>query len=157
MIVDPCQTRAADDVADADIVSGAEQGRWRIIAFTFPVLDFAVSATDANGSAAEYGFRAELSNYPAQAPHVRIWDHAANTPLPADKRPIMPLRYQNTFQQWGEDTVYRPWERKTGPHVNAAMFPQLAWHPRRRLSFIFEDLHALLNKHARSVRLRSSA
>ena len=36
----------------------------------------------------------------------------------------MPTPYQNTFQQWAEDTVYRPWERLTGPHGNnAALYP----------------------------------
>jgi hypothetical protein len=64
---------------------------------------------------------------------------------------------QTTFQQWDADTVYRPWDRMTGPHGNnASNFPHLAWHPERRLVFIFEDLHGILNSNARPQRIRTS-
>jgi len=158
MIADPSAARVADDLADGDMHSGCADGRWRIIASAFPTLDFAISATEPDGSSAEYGFRADLANYPAQPPLVRMWDHAANTPLPVERRPKLPAFYQNTFQQWGEDTVYRPWDRLTGPHNNnAAAMPHLAWRPDRHLNFIFEDLYAILHKNAVAHRLRSSA
>jgi hypothetical protein len=158
VIVDPSSARVAADLEEGNFLSGRDAGRWRIVSYGFPILDFAISATETDGKSSEYGFRAELSNYPAQAPLVRIWDHVSNTPLAVDRRPKGGGRVQKTFQKWGEDTVYRPWDRMTGPHSgNATTFPHLAWRPDRRLSFIFEDLHGILNSNALAERVRASA
>ena len=158
MITDPSIARVTADLIDGGFVSGCAAGRWRVISNQFPVLDFAISATEPDGTPSEYGFRAELSNYPGQAPMVQIWDHEHNTPLPVDRRPQGGERVRKTFQHWGEDTVYRPWDRKTGPHGNnALMFPHLAWYPERRLTFIFEDLYGILNSNASARHLRSTA
>lgn len=149
MIADPSIARLAADLQGGDFLSGCDAGRWRIISFAFPTLDFTISATEPDGTASEYGFRAELSRFPGQPPMVRIWDHGRNTPLPGDRRPKGGQRVQTTFQCWGSDTVYRPWDRLTGSHnSNAARYPHLAWHPERCLAFIFEDLHAILNSNA---------
>lgn len=157
MIADPSIARVAADLEEGDFVSGRAAGRWRIISNEFPILDFAISATEPDGTASEYGFRAELSNYPGQAPRVQIWDHEQNAPLAGDRRPKGGARVQKTFQCWDSDTVYRPWDRMTGPHINAATtFPNLAWHPERRLAFIFEDLHGILNSNSLSQILRVS-
>lgn len=158
MIADPSAARAATDLEDVGFRAGCDDGRWRIISFVFPILDFVVSATEPDGTKSEYGFRAELSNYPSLAPKVRIWDHTRNGPLSPESRPRGGARVQKSFQSWGSDTVYRPWDRETGPHGNnAAMFPHLAWRPDRRLIFIFEDLHGILNSNARAQPVRASA
>jgi hypothetical protein len=157
VIADPSAARVAADLEEADFVSGRDAGRWRIVRFDFPHLDFAISATEPDGRSSEYGFRAELSNFPAQAPKVRIWDHALNAPLAPAKRPKGGARLEKTFQQWGPDTVYRLWDRETGPHSNAGAFPHQAWRPDRHLAFIFEDLYGILNSNARAQRLRSCA
>jgi hypothetical protein len=158
VIVDPSSARVAADLEEGNFLSGRDTGRWRIVSYRFPRLDFAISATETDGKPSEYGFRAELSNYPAQAPLVRIWDHGSNTPLTVDRRPKGGGRVQKTFQKWGDDTVYRPWDRMTGPHNgNATAFPHLAWRSDRRLSFIFEDLHGILNSNALAERVRASA
>ena len=158
MIADPCIARVASDLEGGDFLSGYDAGRWRIISYEFPILDFAISATEPDGSASEYGFRADLANYPGQAPMVQIWDHEQKCPLASDRRPKGGVRVQTTFQCWGSDTVYRPWDRMTGPHNNNAVaFPHLAWHPERSLAFIFEDLHGILNCNARAQPLRASA
>lgn len=151
MIVDPAIARVGADLREADFVCGCDEGRWRIVSFEFPTLDFVVSATEPDGTASEYGFRADLSNYAAQAPLVRIWDHERNAPLAVDRRPKGGRRVHQTFKNWGEDTVYRPWDRKTGPHNNnAATYPHLAWNSERQLVFVLEDLHGILNSNARA-------
>jgi hypothetical protein len=158
MIADPSAARVAADLQEAGFLSGCEAGRWRILAFSFPILEFAVTATEPDGRMTEYGFRAELTNFPAAAPQVRIWDHARNGPLSPDMRPKGGPRLQKTFQHWGPDTVYRPWDRMTGPHGNnAGTFPHLAWRPDRRLIFIFEDLYGILNSNARTRPARAAA
>jgi hypothetical protein len=156
VIADPARARVEADLAEPRFVSGLRAGRWRILGFAFPILDFAVSATEPDGKPSEYGFQAELSNYPGVAPYVRIWDHAARQPLAQHLRPKGGPRVQVTFQVWTDDTVYRPWERRTGPHSsNSASLQHLAWWPERRLSFIFEDLHGILNANAIAHALRT--
>lgn len=158
MIQDPSAGRVASDLEEPHLLSGCDAGRWRVISFAFPVLNFGISAVSVEGSAVEYGFRAELENFPSQPPKVRIWDHSTNAALAAHLRPMGGPRVQTTFQCWDSDTVYRPWERMTGPHNNnATTYPHLAWRPDRRLSFIFEDLHGILNCNARAQRYRASA
>lgn len=158
MIADPSAARVESDLHDGDFLNGCEAGRWRIISSAFPTLDFTISATEPDGTSSEYGFKAELSNYPSQPPMVQIWDHGANMPLAKDRRPKGGPRVQKTFQHWGPDTVYRPWDRMTGPHSNSAgTYPHLAWRPERRLIFIFEDLHGILNSNARAQRIGASA
>jgi hypothetical protein len=158
VITDPAIARIEADIAEPAFASGLEDGRWRILSFNFPILNFAIAATEPDGKASEYGFRAELSNFPSAAPHVRIWDQDANSALPAERRPKGGGRVEKTFQVWSDDTVYRPWERNTGPHNNiATTLPHLAWRPSCHLSFIFEDLHAILNSNAIASALRASA
>jgi hypothetical protein len=158
MITDPAQIQVEDDLDDNDFRAGVAAGRWRVVKFEFPQMDFAVMGTETDGSRREYSFRAELSNYPSQAPMVRIWDLQKNAPLDVAQRPKGNPRIVNAFQCWASDTVYRPWERLTGPHnSNAGNLKHLAWRADRRLSFIFEDLHAVLNNNARARRIRLSA
>lgn len=129
MVADPSAAHVEADLREPAFLNGLNTGRWRIISYAFPTLDFAVSATEPDGSSKEYGFRAELSNYPSQAPMVKIWDHGANTLLASDRRPEGGPRLKKTFQNWGEGTVYRPWDRKTGPHIgNSGEARHLAWH-----------------------------
>ena len=151
MIVDPSAAKVAADIEEIAFVFGVEAGRWRVLEFEFPRLDFVISATKPGGEACEFGFRADLANYPAQAPMVKIWDFECKTPLEPSKRPKWGQRATTTFQQWGQDTIYRPWDRMTGPHNNnAESAPHLAWTPERRLVFIFEDLHGILNSSNRT-------
>ena len=158
MITDPSTARVEADLAQPAFEAGCRGGRWRIVSWQAPILRFAVSATEPDGKTTEYGFWAELSNFPAQNPMVRIWDLGRDAPLAPALRPKGGPRLQKTFQNWGEDTVYRPWDRKTGPHdANTPNMPSLCWRPDRRLLFIFEDLHGILNSNARALRLRAAA
>ena len=62
------------------------------------------------------------------------------------------------FQEWGENTVYRPWERHSGAHNNwASSYPNLAWHSKRDITFTLEDLHGLLNSNLLTRSARSAA
>ncbi|MFL6728209.1 MAG: hypothetical protein ACJ8FS_17090 [Sphingomicrobium sp.] len=158
MIEEPAAQRVAADMLGPDFVSGVEKGRWRLANQAFPVLDIAIAATEPNGEKKEYLFRFELTNYPAQAPMVRIWDADANAPLAREKRPQGNGRVALAFQVWGSDTVYRPWDRCTGPHNgNADRLAHLAWRSDRTLTFILEDLHGILNLNARTLRHRAAA
>ena len=107
MIADSSIARVEADLEQGDFLSGRDAGRWRIVSYESPILDFTISATGPDGAASEYGFRANLSNYAAQTPMVRIWDHERNAPVPGDRRPKGGERVEKTFRCWGENTVYR--------------------------------------------------
>jgi hypothetical protein len=146
------------DLEQPAFLAGCLAGRWRVVAWEAPILTVAITATEPDGTLSEYGFWAELSNFPSQNPMVRIWDLQAKTPLAPAQRPQGGTRVQRAFQHWGSDTVYRPWDRMTAPHDNnTANMPYLAWRPERHLIFIFEDLHAILNSNARAFRFRTAA
>ena len=158
MIEDPAAIRVAADLVRADLLAGVENGRWRILKLAFPYLDVAISATEPDGGPSEYVIRFELSNFPALAPLARIWNVQTDQPLAVEKRPKGGKKLTLTFQKWGEDTIYRPWDRLTGPHnPNAPNLSHLAWHSGRTLTFALEDLHGILNLNARSLRYRSAA
>lgn len=158
MVADPSITKVLADLKDEELVAGCDRGQWRIISFDYPRLDFAVAAVELDGSSGEYGFKADLTNYPADAPRVWIWDHGNDRPLPISHRPKGGPRVKGAFKEWGSKTVYRPWDRMTGPHNNNTRTkPHLAWNADRRLVFIFEDLYGLLTSNARASRARKSA
>ena len=158
MIKDPAGTRVDGDLLEGEFVNGLEEGHWRIISKFFPHLTFAIQATEPDGRKKEYVFRAELSNFPTDPPLVQIWDLATNAPLHKDLRPKGDERVIRTFQEWQDNTIYRPWDRRCGPHDGLkASNTHLAWNPDRRLSFIFRDLHGILNSNARAAAVRQSA
>lgn len=155
---DPAEARVRADLEAPGFQAGVDAKRWRVHAFAFPRLDFVIAATEPDGTASEYGFHGDVANFPATNPMVRIWDFERDAPLAVDRRPKGNQRIAITFQQWGDDTVYRPWDRMTGPHNNNARDrPHLAWRLDRHLQFIFEDIHGILNLNARAYRLRAAA
>jgi len=150
---DQAQNAVAVDLASARFRAGVGRGQWEQVSFRFPVLVVAVAAIEPDGKPGEYCFRFELSGFPGTAPEVKIWDTETNAPLAADKRPKGSDRVNKAFQVWGDNTVYRPWERFSSVHNNFAQnFPELAWHPERDLTFILEDLHGLLTSNAAARR-----
>jgi hypothetical protein len=149
---------SADDLAksavDADLASarfraGVMRGYWQQVSYEFPILIVAVAAVEPDGKLGEYFFRFELSGFPGTLPEAKIWDVEANALLAKDKRPKGSERIQKAFQSWGSESVYRPWDRHAAGHNNfASTYSDLAWHPKRDLTFILEDIHGLLTSNA---------
>ena len=103
MIADPSIARVEADLEQGDFLSGCDAGRWRIVSYEFPILDFAISATEPDAAASEYRIRGDLSNYAAQAPMVRIWDRPS-FPVTGGPREASESRRRSSV---GGDTVYR--------------------------------------------------
>lgn len=145
----PAEKAVAADVASARFRVGVKRGYWRQVSFDFPILIIAVAAVEPDGSSSEYFFRFELTGFPGTAPEVKIWDPKANALLAADRYPKGSNRVTEAFKRWGNETVYRPWDRHAGAHGNwATVYATLAWKPERDLIFILEDLHGLLTSNA---------
>lgn len=155
---DLAKEAVAGDLASARYRAGVTRGHWRHVSYEFPILIVAIVGVEPDGSSSEYCFRFEFTGYPGTAPEVKIWDSTASVPLPLDKRPKGSDRVTKAFQVWGPDTVYRPWDRHSGAHNNFARdHPNLAWHPKRDLTFILEDLHGLLSSNSAARCNRPSA
>jgi len=147
---DPALSNVATDLASARFRAGIARKHWRVISYEHPILVVGVGAVEPDGAASEYAFQFELTGFPGTAPAVLIWDVAANAHLPSKLRPKGSARVVEAFKDWtAPHPVYRPWERTSGLHNNFAQtFPDLAWHPKRDLAFIMEDLHGLLSSNA---------
>lgn len=158
MIQDPSAEAIRRDLEDTSFKAGVARSQWKLFADAFPVLQIDVSATEPDGTVAWYRFRFEVSGYPGNNPEVRIWDSLGDCALPADRRPKGNAVVLKTFQVWTSDTVYRPWERTTKDHNNFhSSYPHLAWHSKRKLTFILEDLHEILNLNSRTVAPRAAS
>jgi hypothetical protein len=154
----PAEQAVAADLASARFRVGVKRCQWRQVSYAFPVLIVAVAAIEPDGSSGEYSFRIELSGFPGTAPEVKLWDCATGALLHTDKRPKGSKRVTEAFKSWGSETVYRPWDRHGGVHNNwATTHPSLAWHPKRDLTFILEDLHGLLTSNTISRSARPAA
>lgn len=146
------------DLASARFRIGERRGHWHKVSYDFPVLIVAIAAIEPDGKSSEYSFRFELTGFPGIAPECKIWDAATNALLPNDKRPKGSHRVTEAFKSWGCESVYRPWDRHGGPHNNwISTHPDLAWHPKRDLTFILEDLHGLLTSNALAYSNRQAA
>ena len=143
---DPAQAAVAAELNGQKFRFGVRRGFWRVVDYSFPILVVAVSSTSPHGTMSEFGFQFELAGFPGTAPAVKIWDLNRKELLATNKRPLGGARVQEAFKSWGDETVYRPWERRAGAHGNwTQLYPQLTWAPARGLAFILEDLHELLN------------
>lgn len=145
----PAEDAVEDDLTSPRFKAGVVRKQWRVISFAFPMLIVSVAAVEPDGKASEYAFRFELTGFPGAQPEALIWDTRASTRLALSDRPKGSSRVVSAFQDWGSQGIYRPWERSAAPHNNFARdFPDLAWHPKRDLAFIMEDLHGLLTSNA---------
>lgn len=144
------------DLESARFRAGTLRGQWRQDLFLFPLLYITVMAIPGRQRRAGFCFRFELTNFPTQAPEVKIWDLTTGGSLPLAERPAGPTRVVEAFKDgWpgpGAPSVYRPWERHGTNHNNwATTYPHLTWLASRDLSFILEDLYALINPSTAAV------
>lgn len=139
-------------------LAGVARGQWRVVNVDLPILIIAVASLERDGRDGSYDFRFETSGFPGQAPEVRIWDLQQSAVLAPSRRPSGSPRVAEAFKHWGDDTVYRPWDRRAGAHGNwPQLYPQLVWHPNRGLAFILEDLHGLLTSNGLAIAGRPAA
>lgn len=133
------------DLASAPFRVGVATKRWKTVSFEYPKLVIEIAGTTPGGVPCPYFFRFLLDGFPTLAPDVRCWDFAADTVLPAERRPKGTARTSEAFKEWGHG-VYRPWERNGRLHNNwENSHPHLAWNPARNITFIIEELYGLCN------------
>ena len=133
---------------------GVEEGRWRILHYTFPIVEVEVTAQDPfSDRKASFEFQLRCDNFPALGPFVQHWDHAKQ------QRPEPPTNSStgvvDALKTWNEGSnpqyggIYRAWQRYAALHNNwATKRPDEVWRRDRHITFIMEHLYALVSEHA---------
>jgi hypothetical protein len=147
--------RRPDEQAFLDEVDGGSfqlavyRGRWRIVRVAWPIVDLHVAAASRPRGPEAYGFRFDCTGYPQNPPTARLWETAANAPLPVNRWPGGLLRVPAVFRtDWHQGScLYLPCDRNSIPgHANwSAQHPAQIWRPGKGLQLYLEALHELLN------------
>ena len=151
MIASGSDAAVRADLDSARFRAGVLRGQWRLGRYDFPVIEVLVMALPGYQGRSEFLFRFEVSNFPTQAPEVKIWDPMTGRVLALPLRPTGPAHVLDAFKDgWPggatAPSVYRPWERHALNHNNwTTTHPYLTWHAGRDLAFVLEDLHGLIN------------
>jgi hypothetical protein len=135
-------------------LAGVEEGRWQVLGFNFPYLEVRIWSRSITGSNHTMDFQLECLGFPAAGPFIQHWDFERRVrPPPPDNRIAAPSVI-DALKEWGEqprryDGIYRPWQRGAAVHNDwARKRPDLAWHPKRELTFIMEQLYGLVSEQA---------
>jgi len=134
------------DVAKATFRLAQSEGRWRLIAITWPVALVGVIASDG----AEFVLRFDCSGFPANAPTARPWDVEKSAPLAFDRWPgSKGGRVRAVFRpDWKDGTaLYLPCDRvsREGHDNWRNETPTMIWRPERGITQYLEIVHELLN------------
>jgi hypothetical protein len=150
LVVSPDERAVREHLRGGRFLAGVAANRWRLISVNWPIVLVAVSAAERRSSPTEFVLRFELTGYPHTAPTGGLWDLAADSSLPADRRPKgeRPAQLFRT-DGWtgGATAMYAPWDRmglQAHPDWAQTYFSE-AWNPTRDLSFILANVHKVLN------------
>jgi hypothetical protein len=141
-----------EDLRSAKFLAGVDEGRWLVLAKVLPDLYVRVRGRDPETKVAfEHDFHLRCDCYPEVGPFVERWDYALNC------RPAAPSigspGFVDAMKDWGEAAahggIYRGWQRFAASHNEwARMRPDQAWRRDREISFIMEELYALVAEQA---------
>jgi hypothetical protein len=142
---------------------GVEEGRWKLLRYEFPLLEVRAFGCSILGTIHPMDFQLRCDGFPAIGPFVQHWDgHSGQRPSPpgADQAAPSIVDALKTWHEHGNvyGGIYRPWQRGAAAHNNwAQLRPDLAWHRRRELTFIMEELYALASEQALWLDSRAAA
>ena len=137
------------DLESVRFRSGEDSGRWRLVAFDWPVGVFAVSAARRPDAPDEYGLRIDFLGYPRRAPTATPWSIDRGEQLTADERP-KGGRAGSVFllSDWDNGrSLYAPWDRvvlERAGHPGWADHP-MAWNRNRDVTYFLNRVHELLH------------
>jgi hypothetical protein len=93
----------------------------------------------------------ECEGFPDPGPNIERWSYTDNESQ--GSRPAAPTApgapgFIEAMKEW-DGGIYRAWSRKAAAHNDwANKRPDEAWHPRRHIVFILEQLYALVTEQA---------
>jgi hypothetical protein len=151
-IASPPQLTLEAQLNSVRFIVGVDSGRWTLLALAWPHIYVRVMGRDPDvGRISAHDFRLECSGFPDPGPHVERWvyaddaGHGHKPPAPATGSP----GFVEAMKEWGGGDIYRAWSRAAASHNNwAGIRPDEAWHPKRDIVFIVEQLYALVTEQA---------
>jgi len=150
-IASPAQRTLEAQLNSVRFLCGVQDGRWEMLRLAWPYLYVRVTGRDPeSGRTFAHDFRMECTGFPDPGPNVERWAYADSAPYgsspPAPQAPGAPGFID--AMKWAEG-MYRAWSRNAARHGDwAKKRPDEAWHPRREIVFIMENLYALLTEQA---------
>lgn len=153
----PARRTLEAQLASPRVLCGEDKGRWLILKLDWPHLYVRVNGRDAvSGRTFTHDFHLECEGYPDPGPFVERWAFAddasfgSKPPSPAAGSP----GFIDALKEWScpghsSSGIYRAWQRLAASHNDwAKKRPDEAWHRGRDISFILEQLYALLSEQA---------
>jgi len=157
-VIGPDQRAFEADAAKAAFRLGQAEGRWRLVAVTWPFAFFGVTAKDGR----EYVLRLNCTGYPQTAPTGGPWDMKTNQILTFDLWPRgHGGRVSAVFRtDWKNGTaLYLPCDRESfAGHENwRHEMPSKIWRPTDGVVQYLELVHELLQSRDYAPPLRPAA
>jgi hypothetical protein len=146
MISDPVQRALVEDLGCTRLLAAADDGRYGIHAFNFPIV-LAWVAVDGG----RLGLRLDCVGYPTQAPAGQPWDLAGNVALPVDRWPTGTRAGRVFRRDWSPTNGNAPYlacdrvPLQTHPDWQRVM-AERAWNPTRDLAFYLEQVYGALQE-----------
>ncbi|PZQ96199.1 MAG: hypothetical protein DI533_17345 [Cereibacter sphaeroides] len=153
--IGPAQSTLSTQMDSVAFVSAIDEGRWQVLALSWPYLYVRVRAKSEAGLTCEQDFRLDCAGYPDPGPYVERWTYAEDATSGA--RPAAPNAgspgFVEAMKEWGDGSaeggIYRVWNRGAAHHNDwTAKRPDEAWHRGRQITFIMEQLYALVSEQA---------
>lgn len=156
-LASPASLLLASQIGSVRFMVGEDEGRWRVLKLDFPHLYVRVTGRDHTGEREfSHDFHLECTGYPDPGPFVERWCYAddeksgSRPPAPSVGSP----GFIDALKEWSPEAggpcgIYRAWERKAAVHNDwAGKRPEEAWRRDREITFIMEQLYALVSEQA---------
>ena len=157
----PAQATLSSQMDSVAFVSAVDEGRWRVLALSWPHLYVQVRSKAEGDIEFEHDFRLECTGYPDPGPYVERWDyaedatHGVRSTAPSAGAP----GFIEAMKEWGggaEGGIYRAWNRGAAHHNDwIKKRPDEAWHRDRQITFIMEQLYALVSEQVQWLAARA--
>jgi hypothetical protein len=159
--ITPAQATLSAQMDSIAFVSAVDEGRWQVLALSWPHLYVRVRAKAGDDVTFEHDFHLECTGYPDPGPYVERWAYAGDATHGA--RPATPNAgapgFFEAMKEWGsgaEGGIYRAWNRGAAQHNDwTKKRPDEAWHRGRPITFIMEQLYALVSEQAHWLAARA--
>lgn len=153
----PDQRTLVLHLKSARFLAGVESGRWTVLNEAFPHVYVRVVGRDFETDHTHAcDFHLLCDGYPDTVPFVERWDFASNRrpPPPGAGDPA----FVDALKDWSPGGIYRAWQRHASMHNDwAHKRPDEAWHRNREISFVMEQLYALVSQQTAWLAARLAA
>lgn len=151
----PAQTTLVDQLNSVRFLAGVDEGRWEMLVLAWPYLFVRIRVVTGTGAVFTHDFRLECAGFPDPGPYVERWTYADDPQHgnhPAAPKAGAP-GFVEALKDWGGNNgdggIYRTWNRGAAQHNDWwRKRPDEAWHRNREITFIMEQLYALVSEQA---------